>query len=133
MTYETEAELREEVMHLGEIIVGLVGVDTPIVDRLTPMYHLPPDDAPMREWVRPLSARLVTRRSSFFSDDDNAARSGAEGAMTQRLNKKRKRAANINMTEFRKLDALGVSVGVMALALGVSTRSVERAKRRRDG
>ncbi len=103
---------------------------------MTPMYHLPPDGAPLREWLRPVSALLVTRRSSFFSDDDSAARSGEQGAMTQKLNmKRRKRAANINMPEFWKLHALGVSVGVMAFALGVSTRSVERAMtmRRRDG
>ncbi len=37
MTYETEAELREEVTHLGEIIAGFVGLDRPKVEGLTPM------------------------------------------------------------------------------------------------
>ncbi len=44
MTCETEAELREEVTHLGEIIAGLVGIDDPTVEGLTkPMsriYHV---------------------------------------------------------------------------------------------
>ena len=95
---------------------------------MTPMYDLPADDAPMTEWLRPVSALMVTRRISYFSDDDRAADHGAQGIMAQRMNKpRRKRAAKINMPKFRHLRAQGVGVAKMAAALGVSTRTIERA------
>ncbi len=104
---------------------------------MTPMYRLPDDDAPMSEWTRPVSALLITRRTSFFSaDQEAAAKSGEYGAMTQRVNKtRRKRAAKINMREFWHLHAQGIGVPEMAVDLGVSTRTVERAMtmRPRDG
>ena len=95
---------------------------------MTPMYCLPADEAPMREWLRPVSALMVTRRISYFSNDDRAADHGAQGVMAQRMNKtRRKRVAKINMPKFRRLRAQGVGAAEMATALGVSTRSVERA------
>ena len=103
---------------------------------MNPMYHLPADDAPLREWLRPISALLITRRSSFFSNDDRAADHGAQGVMAQRMNKmRRKRATKIDMGEFWRLHAQGMGVAKMAARLYVSTRSVERAMtmRRRDG
>ncbi len=101
-----------------------------------PMLRWVGDDAHISEMTRPLSGLMDPQRISFFTDDDRAANAGTHGAMTQRMNKaRRKRAANINMPEFWRLHAMGVSVAVMALALGVSTRSVERAMttRPRDG
>ncbi len=90
-----------------------------------PMRHWPAKDAPMREWVRPLS--------SLLNSPGNEVSSTGSGLLSQRINKKRrKRAANLNLTEFGLLNAQGVSVAEMATRLGVSTRSVERAKRRRD-
>ena len=103
---------------------------------MNPMYHLPADDAPLREWLRPISALLITRRSSFFSNDDRAAGAGAQGVMAQRMNKiRRKRAAKIDMRKFWHLHAQGMGVAEMATRLDVSTRSVERAItiRRCDG
>ena len=103
---------------------------------MTPMYCLPADDAPLTEWLRPVSALLITRRISYFSNDDRSAVSGAQGVMAQRMNKtRRKRAAKINMQKFRRLHAQGASVAEMAAALGVSTRTIERAltMRPRDG
>ena len=103
---------------------------------MTPMYCLPADDAPMTEWLRPVSALMVTRRISYFSDDDRSAARGAQGVMAQRMNKtRRKRVAKISMPKFRRLHAQGVGVAEMATALGVSTRTIERAKtmRRLDG
>ncbi len=104
---------------------------------MTPMYRLPDDDAPMSEWTRPVSALLITRRTSFFSaDQEAAAKSGEDGAMTQRVNKtRRKRPAKINMREFWHLRSRGVNVAEMATRLNVSTRSVERVMtmRRLDG
>ena len=100
------------------------------------MYCLPTKDAPMREWLRPISALMVTRRISYFSNDDRSADHGAQGVMAQRMNKtRRKRAAKINMPKFWRLRAQGVGVAKMAAALGVSTRTIERAKtmRRLDG
>ena len=95
---------------------------------MTPMYFLPADDAPLTEWLRPVSALLITRRISYFSNDDRSAVSGAQGVMAQRMNKtRRKRAAKINMPKFRRLRAQGVGVAEMAVALGVSTRTIERA------
>ena len=102
---------------------------------VTPMYHLPADDAPLREWLRPISALLITRRTSFFSNDDRAADHGAQGVMAQRMNKtRRKRAAKIDMQKFRHLHDQGIGVADLAAELGVSTRTVERAltMRRRD-
>ena len=93
-----------------------------------PMYCLPTKDAPMREWLRPVSALMVTRRISYFSNDDRSAVRGAQGVMAQRMNKtRRKRAARINMPKFRHLRAQGVGIAKMAAALGVSTRTIERA------
>ena len=104
---------------------------------MTPMYHLPADDAHMREWLRPVSATLTTRRISYFSNYDTAGGSASGlGAMINRVNRKRrKRAAKIDMGEFWRLHAQGVGVAKMAAELGVSTRSVERAltMRRCDG
>ena len=103
---------------------------------MTPMYCLPADDAPRSEWLRPVSAQMITRRISYFSDDYRAADHGAQGVMAQRMNKtRRKRAAKINMPKFWRLRAQGVSVAKMATALGVSTRTIERAltMRRLDG
>ena len=96
---------------------------------MTPMYHLPADDAPLREWLRPVSALMITRRVSFFSDDNGAAGRASQGFMVQRMNKmrKRKRAARIDMPKFWHLHAQGVGVAEMAIQLNVSTRSVERA------
>ena len=94
---------------------------------MTPMYDLPADDAPMTEWLRPVSALMVTRRISYFSNDDRSADHGTQGPMTQRMNKtRRKRAAKIDMPKFRRLRALGVGIAEMADALGVSTRTIER-------
>ena len=101
-----------------------------------PMYCLPADDAPLTEWLRPVSSLLITRRSSFFSNDDRSADHGAQGVMAQRMNKtRRKRAAKINMPKFWRLRAQGVGVAKMATALGVSARTIERAltMRPRDG
>ena len=111
-------------------MAGLHGGD------VTPMYCLPADDAPLREWLRPVSALFTPRRLSYFSDDDMAAERGTQGAMTQRMNKmRRKRAAKIDMRQFLHLHDQGMAVAEMAVALGVSTRSVERAMtmRPRDG
>ena len=103
---------------------------------MTPMYDLPADDAHMLDWLRPVSALLITRRISFFSEDGRAAGRGAQGFMTQRMNKTRhKRAAKINMRKFWHLHDQGMGVAEMAVALGVSARTIERAMtmRRRDG
>ena len=103
---------------------------------MIPMYVLPDDDAPMIEWARPVSAMLKTRRISFFGEDEGAANRGSQSCMAKRMNKiRRKQAAKIDMPKFRRLHAQGVGVAKMAAALGVSTRSVERAMtmRPRDG
>ena len=95
---------------------------------MTPMYHLPADDAPLTEWLRPVSALLITRRTSFFSNDDRAADHGSQGVMAQRMNKtRRKRAGKIDMAKFRRLRAQGVGVVEMSVALGVSARTIGRA------
>ena len=57
---------------------------------MTPMYCLPADDAPLTEWLRPVSALMVTRQVSFFSDDDKAAGRGTQSAMARRMNKTRR-------------------------------------------
>ncbi len=60
---------------------------------MSPMYRLPADDAPLREWLRPVSALLITRRTSFFSDEDRSHEPNATGFMTQRMNKIRRKRA----------------------------------------
>ncbi len=95
---------------------------------LSPMDHWPAKDAYMTEHLRPLSALLNSTRVSFFSDDEGAARLGNHGAMVQRLNKKWCRhAKHINMSEFRRLHAGGMTTAKMATALNVSQRAVRRA------
>ncbi len=95
---------------------------------MSPMYHLPADDAPLREWLRPVSALLITRRTSFFSDAYRSHEPNALGFMVQRMNKiRRKRATKINMPKFWHMRDQGVGVAEMAAALGVSTRTIERA------
>ena len=60
---------------------------------MTPMYDLPADDAPLAEWLRPVSALMVTRHTSFFSNDERAANRGHQSAMAQRMNKTRRKRA----------------------------------------
>ena len=64
---------------------------------MTPMYHLPAEDAPLREWLRPISAMLVTRRISYFSNVDcHGGSASGHGAMMKRINAwRRKRAAKM--------------------------------------
>ncbi len=89
------------------------------------IYEVPADDA---GWLGGISATLDTRPRSHFSNDQTASKNTSEQAMARRMNvKRRKRAANINMAEFWRLHAQGVGVADMADALGVSTRTVDRA------
>ncbi len=98
------------------------------------MRYWPAKDAPMIEWLRPLSSLLNVPFVSSRKAEQMGT--GRHSAMLQRINKKqRKRAKTINMPDFWRLHAQGVGVAEMAAQLGVSTRSVERAmaQRRRDG
>ena len=54
---------------------------------MTPMYRLPADDAPLSEWLRPVSGKLITRRVSSFSNQDAVAGYRSQGFMAQRMKK----------------------------------------------
>ena len=101
---------------------------------LSPMRRWPAKDAYMTEHLRPLSGLLDIPTEA----SGKAAQMGTRrhSAMIQRINQnRRKRPAKINMGEFWRLHDQGMSVAEMAVQLGVSTRSVERATAmsRRDG
>ncbi len=101
---------------------------------MNPMRHWPSKDAHLCEWLHPLSALLDIPAASSRKAEQMGT--GRHSAMLQRVNtKRRKRAAKINMPKFWRLSAQGIGVDEVAAALGVSTRSVERAMtmRPRDG
>ncbi len=66
---------------------------------LAPLYALPAEDAPLSEWLRPLSATLTTRRTNFFSDPIGNGDHDGNGALAQRLGKLQRKMRNARTNE----------------------------------
>ena len=94
---------------------------------MTPLYHLPADDAPLSEWCRPLSATLTTRRTSYFSDQMGGDSNGT-GALTQKLRKLQRKTRNtrIDKDAVRRMLRQGVSTIDISHRIGVNPNSVYR-------
>ena len=111
---------------------------------MTPLYHLPADDAPLSEWCRPLSATLTTRRTSYFSDNAISNNYGALAqkfrkiAKAQKLRKIAKRPRmRIDEATVCRMRSQGVPVKLIADRLGVDQsgiyRVLKQVKARSDG
>lgn len=88
---------------------------------LPTQYVLPKDGAPLREWLRPISAKLVSRRTSYFAFDPNPYQHHVPGGPTAT-----KRHAPIDGPRARRMSAMGHSVDSIADILRATPTAVRR-------
>ncbi len=86
------------------------------------LYEFPSDDAPIREWLKPVSAQMINRRAptSF---------SGAEPTRQSNVSKRRGRGRQ-NDGEIRRLAKKGLTAPEIAKRVGMAAPGVRCAAQR---
>ncbi len=92
-----------------------------------PLYALPVDDAPLSEWLRPLSGTLTTRNPDQFTATASEKAHGS-GWLSKKLKglQRKMRNARIDEASVGRMRRQGVPVLIMCSRLGVKPGTIYR-------